>query len=106
MQAFALNRRALLKAAAALAATALYPTGAHAQTGRRQTGGPLPARGEFVIRNAIVLSMDPRVADLPRGAVHVRDGAIVAVATDISAPGAASIDAEGMICMPGFIDTH
>ncbi len=38
--------------------------------------------------------------------MHVRDGAIVAVAPEIAAAGATSIDARGMICMPGFIDTH
>ncbi|MBM3540216.1 MAG: amidohydrolase family protein [Alphaproteobacteria bacterium] len=67
---------------------------------------PLPARGEFVIRGAHVLTMDPGLADLPSGDVHVRDGAIVAVGANLNAPGATAIQGNGMICMPGFIDTH
>ena len=66
-----------------------------------------PARGEYLIRGGAVLSMDPGVGILERGDVHVRDGAIVAVsASDIEAPGAEVIAAEGMIVMPGLIETH
>ena len=36
----------------------------------------------------------------------MRDGAIVAVAPEIAATRASVIDGRGMICMPGFIDTH
>ena len=50
--------------------------------------------------------MDDAVGDLPSGDVHVRDGAIVAVAANVNAPGAQVIDGKGMICMPGFVDTH
>jgi cytosine/adenosine deaminase-related metal-dependent hydrolase len=50
--------------------------------------------------------MDPAVPDLAGGDVHVRDGAIVAVAQRIEAPTAEIIDGAGMICIPGFIDTH
>ncbi len=66
----------------------------------------MPARGELVIRGATVLTMDPAVPDLAAGDVHVRDGAIVAVAQRIEAPTAQVVDGAGMICMPGFIDTH
>src|SRR3954469_20355667 len=102
MYRFRIDRRTLLKTGAALATTAISPTPLFAQPQK----AALPARGEFVIRNAIVLSMDARIGDLPRGDVHVRDGAIVAIAKEIAAPGATSIDAKDMICMPGFIDTH
>jgi len=67
---------------------------------------PLPARGEFVIRGANVLTMDPALGDLANGDVHVRDGTIVAVGPRIDVPNARTIDGAGMICMPGFIDTH
>jgi cytosine/adenosine deaminase-related metal-dependent hydrolase len=66
----------------------------------------LPARGEFVVRGGYVLTMDPALGDLPRGDVHVRDGAIVAVGTDLAAPGAATIDAQAMIVLPGLVETH
>ena len=96
-----ISRRNVLKAGAAIGAAALAPRALFAQ------GAPsLPSRGEFVVRGATVLTMDPAVPDLPAGNVHVRDGAIVAVAPTIAAPGAQVIDGAGMICIPGFIDTH
>jgi cytosine/adenosine deaminase-related metal-dependent hydrolase len=69
-------------------------------------GAALPARGEFLIRGANILSMDAALGDFAQGDVHVSNGVIVAVAKEITAPAAAVIDARGMICMPGFIDTH
>lgn len=102
-----IDRRTVLKAATALAATGLAPGWLHAQSGSAGAAAKgLPARGEFVIRGATVLSMDAGIGDFARGDVHVRNGAVVAVAQEIAAPGAAVIDARGMICMPGFIDTH
>ena len=50
--------------------------------------------------------MDDKIGDLPSGDVHVRDGAIVAVAANVNAPGVQVIAGKGMICMPGFVDTH
>ncbi len=108
-----IDRRTVLKVATALAATGLAPSMLFAQSGSggRDAGAgrsakALPARGEFVIRGATVLTMDAGTGDFARGDVHVRDGAIVAVAKEITAPAASAIDARGMICMPGFIDTH
>jgi len=66
----------------------------------------LPARGEFVLRGAFVLTMDPAQGDIDGGDVHVRDGEIVAVGRDIPAPGIRAIDARAMIALPGFVDTH
>jgi cytosine/adenosine deaminase-related metal-dependent hydrolase len=50
--------------------------------------------------------MDPAVPDLASGDVHVREGTIVAVAPMIQAPAAQVLDGAGMICIPGFVDTH
>lgn len=107
------DRRTVLKAATALAATGLSSCLPLAQTGSGAPGSsagrsarPLPGRGEFVIRGATILTMDAGIGDFARGDVHVRDGAIVAVAKEIAAAAAPAIDARGMICMPGFIDTH
>lgn len=102
------DRRTILKAAAAFAATSLAGCSPLQTADSRggQSAKALPRRGEFVIRGATVLTMDAGIGDLARGDVHVRDGAIVAVAENINAPTASSIDASGMICMPGFIDTH
>ena len=96
----AIDRRAVLMGSSALAAATLLPRRARAQA------NPLPARGEFVVRGAHVLTMDPAIADLPAGDVHVRDGAIVAVGANLAAPAAEVIDGRDTICMPGFIDTH
>jgi cytosine/adenosine deaminase-related metal-dependent hydrolase len=99
-----IDRRTLLTATTALTAASLLPRRTHAQAGR--PAASLPVRGEFVVRGAQVLSMDPAVGDFARGDVHVRDGAIAAVAASVPAPGAEVIDGAGMICMPGFVDTH
>jgi 5-methylthioadenosine/S-adenosylhomocysteine deaminase len=108
MAAMKLSRRRLMRAAAALAA-ALTPRRLSAQPAARTAAASraaLPPRDEFVIRGATVLTMDPAVPDLAGGDVHVRDGAIIAVAPKIDAATAQVIDGAGMICMPGFIDTH
>ena len=97
------DRRTVLTATTALTAASLLPRTAFADS---RAPASLPARGEFVVRGAHVLSMDDKIGDLPSGDVHVRDGAIVAVAASVNAPGAQTIDGKGMICMPGFVDTH
>jgi 5-methylthioadenosine/S-adenosylhomocysteine deaminase len=74
-------------------------------SGQASSSGP-PARGEFVIRNGFVLTMDSALGDIPRGSVHVRNGEIVAVGADVNAPAAEVIDATDMIVLPGLIETH
>jgi 5-methylthioadenosine/S-adenosylhomocysteine deaminase len=103
-----MSRRTMLKAASAagaLAATSreLFAQGA-AQGQRRPA--PLPPRREFVIRGATVLTMDTNIADLASGDVHVRDGAIVAVGARLNPRGARAVEGRGVICMPGFVDSH
>jgi cytosine/adenosine deaminase-related metal-dependent hydrolase len=106
MSARGLDRRAALKALAALTASTLGPA-ALAQSQRDgSAAAPLPTRGEYLIRDATVLSMDDAVGDLERGDVHVRNGAIVAVGRGLRAASAAVIDGADTICMPGFVDTH
>ncbi len=79
-------------------------------TGRRGFkkggAGKLPARGEFVLRNGYVLTMDRALGDIPGGDVHVKNGEIVAVGKNLKAPGAMVIDGRRMIVLPGLIDTH
>jgi cytosine/adenosine deaminase-related metal-dependent hydrolase len=88
-----MNRRTFLKTSAAFGAAGLL---AKAQ----------PARREFLIRDAYVMTMEPGVDDVPGGSVHVRGGEIVAVGKNLKAPGAEVIDGRGMIALPGLIDTH
>ena len=67
---------------------------------------PLPAREDFLLKNAYLLTMDPVLGDLPRGSVLVRAGRIVSVGSELSAPGVPALDAEGMIVLPGLVETH
>src|SRR5262245_43142577 len=101
-----MSRRAVLQATA-LSTMALATRKVSAQQARSAAGpgAPLPPRREFVIRGATVLSMDPAVGDFATGDVHVRDGAIVAVAPRVDA-NVEAVEGRGMICMPGFVDTH
>jgi len=76
------------------------------KSGAAGKGGKLPARGEFVIRNAYVMTMDAALGDIARGDVHVRNGEILAIGTDLKAPGVAILDGRGMIVLPGLVETH
>jgi len=105
----------MLKGAAALGAFATVAGAASAQQGgtgappARTATGPiatLPVRGSFVIRGATVLTMDPSLGDFVPGEMRVNDGVIVAIGRAVDATGAQVIDGTGMICMPGFVDTH
>src|SRR5215470_33194 len=101
------RRRLLGTMAAAMAglAAADRPLFAQSASGAAPTGG-LPARDEFIIRNATILTMDAKLGEIRGGDIHVRDGAIVAVGRNLPAPGAEAINAAGMIALPGFIETH
>jgi 5-methylthioadenosine/S-adenosylhomocysteine deaminase len=91
-------------AAAGSAGAFSFSRPSHAQD--RPALSPLPARGEFVLRNGYVLTMDSRLGDIPGGSVHVRNGEIVAVGADVNPPNAEVIDASGMLVLPGLIETH
>jgi len=71
-----------------------------------RSAGPLPARGDFVIRGAYVATMDPALGDLPRADVLVRDGEIITVGHEVAAADAPTISGAGMLLLPGFVDTH
>jgi 5-methylthioadenosine/S-adenosylhomocysteine deaminase len=72
----------------------------------RQTRG-LPPRGEFLIRDAYVMTMDRAVGDIAGGSVLVRNGVIAEVGKDMKPPnGASVIDGRRTIVLPGLVDTH
>jgi 5-methylthioadenosine/S-adenosylhomocysteine deaminase len=104
----AVSRRTILKGATALGALAAARGELLAQPARSPKGpaAALPPRGEFVIRGANVLTMDPKIPDLAAGDVYVRDGDIVAVGPKIEVQDAQILVGRGMICMPGIVDTH
>ena len=106
-----INRRSFLQAAAAVGSVGLAACATSSQQASRlwsadRTSGKLPPRGEFVVRNAYVVTMDPKLGDLPNADVHVRNGALVAVGAKLAAPGAEEIDGRNRIACPGFVDTH
>ena len=62
--------------------------------------------GKTLIRGGTVLSMDPALGDLPSGDVLIEGEKILAVGPDLSNGEVEVIDAQGMIVMPGFVDSH
>jgi 5-methylthioadenosine/S-adenosylhomocysteine deaminase len=71
-----------------------------------QVAAPAVPRGNYLIKNGAVITVDPALGVLPRADVHVDSGRIAAIGPDLVAPGAEIIDATDMIVMPGFVDTH
>jgi 5-methylthioadenosine/S-adenosylhomocysteine deaminase len=105
------SRREFLGGVAALGAFGLSgraglawsATGAKAKS---LPAGKLPARGQFLIRDAYVMTMDPVLGDMQNADVHAKNGEILAVGPGLKAPGARVIDGRGMIVLPGLIETH
>jgi 5-methylthioadenosine/S-adenosylhomocysteine deaminase len=102
-------RRGFIRGVAGLGAagaTGLLSSPLAAQARRGEAGSAkLPARGEFTIANAHVMTMDDALGDIAGGSVHVRNGEIVAVGKDAKG-GGQKIDGTGMIVMPGLVETH
>lgn len=59
-----------------------------------------------LIRGGTVMSMDPSVGDFDHADVLLNGSRIEAIGPNLDAGDAAVIEADGMIVMPGFIDTH
>jgi cytosine/adenosine deaminase-related metal-dependent hydrolase/ribose/xylose/arabinose/galactoside ABC-type transport system permease subunit len=81
----------------ATALPAFYPSGSDFR---------VAPSGKVLIRGGTVLSMDPALRDLPSGDVLIEGEKILAVGPDLSNGEVEVIDAEGMIVMPGFVDSH
>jgi 5-methylthioadenosine/S-adenosylhomocysteine deaminase len=105
------DRRHLLLGGALLgvaSATGLLggPPGAAAQGAPNPGTGVAPRTDNFILRGGYVVTMDRGLGDIPIGDVHVRNGEIAGVAPSVEAPGAEIVNAQGMIVMPGCVDTH
>lgn len=100
-----LNRRTLLKFGATVGAGLTLPAvgAVELRTDQPATSGRAV---HLVIRHATVLSMEPGAAAMNDTDVQVRDGRIVAVGNSLPGEGAESIDATGMILIPGLVDSH
>jgi 5-methylthioadenosine/S-adenosylhomocysteine deaminase len=59
----------------------------------------------LLIRGGYVLTMDS-AGDLPGADIHLRDGVIQQIGTNLNVPEAEVIDASGKIVLPGLVDTH
>jgi hypothetical protein len=81
-------------------------TDATAQRAPNPGATAVPRTGNFILRGGYVITMDRALGDIPIGDVHVRNGEIVPVATSVEAAGAEIVNAQGMIVMPGCVDTH
>jgi 5-methylthioadenosine/S-adenosylhomocysteine deaminase len=71
-----------------------------------RSAGRLPARSDFVIQGAYVITMDPVFGDMPSADVHVRNGEIIAIGKDLPVANGQVISGRGMMLLPGFVDTH
>jgi 5-methylthioadenosine/S-adenosylhomocysteine deaminase len=58
------------------------------------------------IRGAQVVTMDETLGDFAAADILIEDGAILAVGRSLDGAGAETIDATGMIALPGIIDAH
>jgi 5-methylthioadenosine/S-adenosylhomocysteine deaminase len=59
----------------------------------------------LLLRNGIVLTIDPAIGDLDRGDVLVNNGEIAQVGRDLDVE-AEIIDCTGKIVLPGFVNSH
>lgn len=59
-----------------------------------------------LIRGGWIVRTDEPAADLPHGDLLIEDGTIAAIGPSLVADGAETIDASGMLVLPGFVDTH
>jgi 5-methylthioadenosine/S-adenosylhomocysteine deaminase len=107
------SRRGFLKGGAGLiagaAAVQLLPTtGQAAQNASGTLQALMNTNGRaIVLKDGIVLSMDPKVGDFEKGDILIRGKKIVSVGRNLDVLNSAIVvNAAGMIVMPGFIDTH
>ena len=109
------SRRGFLKGGAGLlagaATTQLLPSPLAAQQPQSTTAALQSLTNSngraILLKEGIVLSMDPKVGDFEKGDILIRGKKIVSVGRNVDAPKSAIVvNAAGMIVMPGFIDTH
>lgn len=75
----------------------LYPSG--------QDFSVVPS-GRKLIKGGTVLSLDPAIGDFTTGDVLIENDRILQVGPNLANGDVETIDATGMIVMPGFVDSH
>jgi 5-methylthioadenosine/S-adenosylhomocysteine deaminase len=83
-----------------------FSAAAHRPTSQPMPRGSGETGSRILIKNGHVLSMDPSVGDFANADVLINGKKIEAIGPNLHVPDAEVIDANGMIVMPGFIDTH
>lgn len=97
------DRRTLLKLGAGLAAGLAVQAKADSTASRPLFSG---SDSHLLIRNATVITLDPKLGDISQADIEVRDGKIVAVGKNLSVQGALLIEGKGKIVIPGLVDSH
>jgi len=64
------------------------------------------AKNRTLIQNAVVISVDDEIGELPNADILIEDDVIAAVGVNLKAGTAYVIDASNMVAIPGFVDTH
>lgn len=59
-----------------------------------------------LIRNAHIITIDPKLGVIPRGDILIEGSKIAAIGVDLAVSDAEIIDGAGRIAIPGFVDTH
>jgi 5-methylthioadenosine/S-adenosylhomocysteine deaminase len=110
------SRRGFLKGSVGLvagaAAAQVLPSQVAAQNAGAANAGLLqrlqnPNGRAILLKDGVVLSLDRQVGDFEKADVLIQGKKIVSVGPNLAAPAQAiTVNAAGMIVMPGFIDTH
>jgi cytosine/adenosine deaminase-related metal-dependent hydrolase len=61
---------------------------------------------QTLIKNACIVTMDPKVADVDEGDILIDGERVAAVGKNLSAPNAEVVDGRGRIAMPGLVNAH
>jgi len=103
------SRRDFLKSSAlGLAAAALAPGRLTDEAAPAEATTVVHGHGKkrILLKDGIVLSLDPKVGDFEKADVLIEGKKIVAVGPSLGHAGGEQIDCSGAIVMPGFISTH
>lgn len=94
----AIDRRTLLQLGAMAGASLAIPSIGSA--------APSTQAGSLLIRDAMVITMDPALGDIAHADVLIEHGTIHQIGQHLPASGAHVLDASGLILIPGLIDSH
>lgn len=97
------NRRKLFKLGAALGLGMTLRAEADRKTAQVQR---IQNQTHLLIKNAALITLDPKLGDMTDADIEVQDGMIVAVGKNLAAEGAYVIEGSGKIVIPGLVDSH